>query len=417
MYLSRYTLLYKSETSALLYNTLTRNCVLFGLPLIDISRNDIEYLKENLHIFDTQDDDIAYVKLFINSAKYRNPRFSVTLTMTYECNFDCVYCYEKDMRKTGKMSEQTANEVVEWIQRYVQANPDIQIIDVCFHGGEPFLCYDRIVHIAKNLKNSFSDKELYMHIVTNGSMLLGHGKELESIGIKQIQVTLDGLQAVHDSRRRYKDGIGSFNKIIEGCIDLLSSTKNMRLMVNTVVDKANQSEVNKLKKFCIETLNSDRLFFYFSDIWVAEGNHDIEKSDGSIFQENDKDFQQFDLCTARGLHNYVIDCFGDIYKCITGVGHAEFKIGNIIDSLYKLQISQAKFIENSPSSEKCEACTYYPICVSSCMFNQIKKKTKNICNLKLFQKKVDNDILRFVSGDEFLLASDIDRKNFIALLN
>lgn len=69
-----------------LYNTMTKNCLQFS-KLDKLTPSDVEYLMETAHIFENQGDDISFFKYFLNTAKYKNYTLSLTLSMTYNCNF------------------------------------------------------------------------------------------------------------------------------------------------------------------------------------------------------------------------------------------------------------------------------------------------------------------------------------------
>lgn len=43
--------------------------------------------------------------------------------------------------------------------------------------------------------------------------------------IDSVQITIDGIKLIHDSRRVYKNGKGTFDDIVNG-LDLLVNTKN-----------------------------------------------------------------------------------------------------------------------------------------------------------------------------------------------
>ena len=108
MILSLYSLLFKDCSSSMyvLYNTMTKNCLQFS-KLDKLTPSDVEYLMETAHIFKHQGDDISFFKYFLNTAKYKNYILSLTLSMTYNCNFSCTYCYEQGLKLTGKITKKT----------------------------------------------------------------------------------------------------------------------------------------------------------------------------------------------------------------------------------------------------------------------------------------------------------------------
>lgn len=421
-HLSRYTSLLKNINTGetVLYNTLTKNCVSFDLDVEGLKDDDLAYLMEKAHLFTHPDNDIAFFKYFLNCAKYKNTVLSLTLSMTYQCNFKCIYCYEQHLRRDGEMTIDMNSKILGWIDIYLKNNPSITNIDICFHGGEPLICYNQIIDLAKRLKNKFEKKFIiYMHIISNGSLLKGHGREFEKCGIKQIQVTIDGFRETHDARRMYVDGTGSFDDIISNCKDILNTTKTIKLMINSVIDSRNEAEISKFKNYCDMLFNSDRVFYFFSDIALTDNQKTVKKANPNIFYKNYNSCSTFDLCTARGEHNFIIDCYGDIYKCITGVGRKEFKIGTIKDSIFKLQIEQARFLENGITNKNCINCFYYPICLSGCMFSFFLNGTKLPCRKCIFDEKIKNKVAHFLDcgvSDLVILDKRDDRNEFLKTL-
>lgn len=77
-------------------------------------------------------------------------------------------------------------------------------------------------------------------MVTNGYLLSRENAIiLKEIGVKRVQITLDGSKESHDKRRILLNGEGSFNKIIDNiknCYDLL----DINIRVN--LDKRNSNE-------------------------------------------------------------------------------------------------------------------------------------------------------------------------------
>ena len=61
---------------------------------------------------------------------------------------------------------------------------------------------------------------------------------------------------------------------------------------------------------------------------------------------------------------------GDIYKCVTLVGHEQFKVGEVsqgIDMGFK-RPAAPYFLDHWQSEEKCRECPYLPMCFGGCRY-------------------------------------------------
>lgn len=69
---------------------------------------------------------------------------TVILTITNQCNLNCIYCYEKH-KDVRNMSFSTAHNIIE---EEFQKNPNIPI-EFDFHGGEPLMNFHLIKQICE----------------------------------------------------------------------------------------------------------------------------------------------------------------------------------------------------------------------------------------------------------------------------
>ena len=77
----------------------------------------------------------------------------------------------------------------------------------------------------------------------------------------------------------------------------------------------------------------------------------------------------------------MIDPVGDIYQCISGIGHPEFKVGSIYDNLADIEREQARFIESDIAAH-CHHCEFFIKCQGGCDFKRIILKDKSYCRKK-----------------------------------
>ena len=142
--------------------------------------------------------------------------------MNLDCNLACGYCFEEGLRGKHAMSPETADLLVEMIEREQIANGRKVAID--FYGGEPLLSRGLIHSIASRLKRTTEAKGVPFEfsLVTNGTLLTREvALELKVLGMKEAKITLDGPREVHDRSRPFASGKGSFDIIISNILEIM----------------------------------------------------------------------------------------------------------------------------------------------------------------------------------------------------
>jgi uncharacterized protein len=86
---------------------------------------------------------------------------------------------------------------------------------ITFYGGEPLLRFDLIKETVKYVKKKYAGKNFVFNLTTNASIL---NKEILNFFIENdfsVAVSLDGPQQINDRYRRFKNGKGTFKRIMK----------------------------------------------------------------------------------------------------------------------------------------------------------------------------------------------------------
>ena len=102
-------------------------------------------------------------------------------------------------------------------------------------------------NIIKYIIDKATDEGIDLAVVTNGYNLKEYAEILSRGQIREVQVTLDGTEKIHNDRRPLKNGLGTFDAIVEGIDETLG--KNIPINLRVVVDKDNIGELPGLAKF------------------------------------------------------------------------------------------------------------------------------------------------------------------------
>ena len=144
--------------------------------------------------------------------------FFVQMHLTERCNLKCKHCYQTG-RTVDEMSFPEVKEAIgeisetldQWKDAYgVDYSPSFNVT-----GGEPFLRHDFF-----DILSEIGSKGFDIYVLTNGILIDGKkAKDLFGIGVKGVQVSIEGPEAIHESIR----GAGSFASSLKGVMNLLDA--------------------------------------------------------------------------------------------------------------------------------------------------------------------------------------------------
>jgi len=158
--------------------------------------------------------------------------FFIQLHITERCNLRCRHCYQTEDRpaemslpEISSLIEEVSDLLEDWRESYGVALSSSFTVT----GGEPFLRQD-IFEILEALKIRGFDT----YILSNGTLINRElAVRLAAIGVKGVQISIEGPEAVHDSIR----GAGSFSSSLKGIRYLLDA--GVELTLNTTLSDVN----------------------------------------------------------------------------------------------------------------------------------------------------------------------------------
>ncbi len=354
-------------------------------------------------------DDIKYNLL---SSRYSTNSLGLTIAPTLGCNFDCVYCYEKNHDNFSKMNEDVQNAIVDYINNIA---PTIKDLYISWYGGEPLLAFDVIENISKKIIKICNENNVDFSagIVTNGYLLNDTTiKKLSELNITSIQITLDGEKEYHDKRRFLKGGLPTYDKIVENLKLLNKHNTKVSLRINT--DKNNYTNVNNILYFLDEYSMLDNITPYLGFVEnynecynkesclsledFADINYNFIKSLDTIKKQNNKYYyypkRKNVFCCADNNSAFVINNYGDLYKCWNDIEYKEKSLGNILSKNIALNSYHKKILLFDPTENaECKECKFLPICMGGCPHKRLSQS--NGCTEQKY--KVENNLNNLVN--------------------
>lgn len=139
------------------------------------------------------------------------------LQVTQQCNLRCHYCaysgnYFNREHSSQRMNFETAQKAIDFYFSRTRESDDLAI---SFYGGEPLLEFPLIEKCVAYCIKCSGDKAINFNMTTNGTLLT---EEVTSFLINHkflLTISLDGAKEEHDANRKFSNGKGSFDGIIE----------------------------------------------------------------------------------------------------------------------------------------------------------------------------------------------------------
>ncbi|WP_316859669.1 GTP 3',8-cyclase MoaA [uncultured Cohaesibacter sp.] len=166
------------------------------------------------------------------------------VSVTDRCDFRCFYCMADTMHFLPKREVLSFEE----LDRLCTVFVALGIRKLRVTGGEPLVRKDVMTLIASLSRHLQSGALDELTLTTNGSQLSKHARDLASLGIRRINLSLDTLRADRFAKiTRW----GRLDQILEGMESALAA--GIKLKLNVVALKTvNDDEFDDMIRFCAE---------------------------------------------------------------------------------------------------------------------------------------------------------------------
>lgn len=349
---------------------------------------------------------------------------------TYDCNLRCGYCYQDHMRTDCSFHHLLRSLRPSLVDRIFDALPSIEAhhgLDpqaqrrrsFGLFGGEPLLAATRPT-VERILERARDLGECDFWAVTNGTEIDAYEDLLGPQGIARLQITLDGTAAMHDARRVYADGSGSYERIARNLERAMGLGVDVSVRLN--VDRSN---VDRLVEVAEEFMargwgHHPRFSAYVSPVRAGNGKTDatttlssweldrrmaelrqehpnlavIDRPDESLRARARKLFDSPEgvLPSLKpsfcGAHDrmYIFDPFGDIYACWERTGDPNVRVGRVLpDGEVELKTAEGEMWRSRTiaSNPVCRRCRFALHCGGGCAVLALGKNGKfnsNYCD-------------------------------------
>lgn len=388
-------MLFNIDSVYLLYNSLSNSFAELDVETYqyllslqnggNIGLLDGDLIKELKTIKAIVEDDlieIMKIKHFTLCERFSNNGLILTINPTLGCNFACPYCFEKEHNDSKFMSEEVEDKIVKFIKASKK-----DIVSVTWFGGEPLLGFDCIKRLTNKIQES-GIREYHSSMITNGYLLSDDKiRQLDSLNIHSLQITLDGPAKMHNSRRKLRNGGKTFDVIMTNIGKVNELSPNTRVNIRINIDRNNADGVIDLISY-IEQMN-------YSNVAISPAfvNDSTEETRNPCVCDDAEQFSFFielykktgmqvlpfypssfkSECAVRNRSSMVIGPEGELYKCWQDVGIKDKIYGYIDGHVTNEKVLLEYLMDADPlDDEECRECLLFPICSGGCPYARIK---------------------------------------------
>lgn len=421
---------YITETNQAAYDVIQQICKNNGTDVIKelstiYSTEKIEEVLQELKLVEKemslcQQDELR--KVLPSDVKKTHPK-QLILNVSQECNLGCEYCIvnKGEYGHKGKMSLDTAIRAIDFL---LENSKGEEKFIVSFFGGEPLVNFPVIEKTAEYISEISHKKNISisMGITTNGTILSDRILECFKNNNIQVIISIDGPKEIHDRLRRFRNGKGTHDTIIDNIKRMLQSLPN-GLTARATLTKHSPpfTEIGEYlenlgfkdvlfgRVLEFPTCNSTDSYTYEELAMTEQTIHNAAEAYYNIsLQETLNTNRDSKYSFHKAMHmrqmQYIkeghprrfncgaciktlgVDINGDLYPCQYFVDMPDFKIGNIWDGRDFEKI--ANFYNDFESHrQKCIQCWAKNICGKGCFSKAVKdgcqfvEPDDNMCNI------------------------------------
>lgn len=380
-----------------------------------------EFSREGFFTPENSDEKKKAIKLLAEEREAN--RFSILILPHENCNFRCIYCYEKFER--GKMKPDIVQGLKLFVDKKIKEAKGLKELSVSWFGGEPLLAQDIIAELSDYFITGCEKNKIFYRsggMSTNGYFLTPKTVDrLLKCRIENFQVTLDGPEAIHNSHRKLVGGGKTYARILENLTKMKARKDDffVRIRINF-----NAESVEAVKKWLKEEIaplfsGDARFALSFNSIgrWGGKNDSSLSVCDSLSASSLRADFAaQSQLCNfsdrsakeplmphgsvcfASKESSLTVGANGNIYKCTVALDDPRNMVGKLTDD-GRLEINQTRWNKWTKIDDKdtswCDVCTFYPSCQGrKCPLAAMSQK-KPICPMT---KKEYETLIKSVAG-------------------
>lgn len=394
MKFSKYNIFLRTRTQSVLYNSKSDKILLMYPEIENLLSNYLDNIDEieNIHtdLYHTLlnngmvvEDSLNESDAVIKSWKQHDcakENFSIIINPTLDCNLRCWYCYEEHCDKSV-MGEKVQSSLKKLITNKLKCE-ELKTLNLSFFGGEPLLSFYEVMEpILAYTKESckYYTKEMTVSITTNGTLftndIIHRLSEQCEPSLINLQITIDGNRELHNTIRKTKDGLPTFDIIVDNIKKCAEIGFNVHVRFNYT-----HKNINSLAEISHEFQNIkenylEHISFSFHKVWQELTSPQIEQTISELekmyrnkcLKVVNNPISQKYRCYADKMNHIVVNYNGDLYKC-TARDFIKAKREGVLEENGELAWNEnyRKRMSIVYGNATCRNCNIFPICGGHC---------------------------------------------------
>lgn len=324
------------------------------------------------------------------------------------CNLGCSYCYEASSNFEANTARMKSSELPKLVDEIF--NNSGELATFLWHGGEPLLVGLEFYEKAVELQKAHPSKKKFLNVIqTNGVLLNQKWFTFFKANNFFISLSFDGPQDVHDKRRFYRSGKGSYTKVTEA-FQKLNEDKipfHVITVANNELLGRGEDYYDEIKKWDIKSFdihpNFQNLSSYMSpvqffkifsevyDIWKQENSNRIFVPVKDFFSAVIKGAPETCYHAGTCTEILAIDGDGELLSCTRPFDKKKYTFGNIQkENPIEVASTEKKFIQFKEKDQSAIRrskeinCKWAEICNNGCPQHRHTNNQENVAGNSVY---------------------------------
>lgn len=367
-----------------------------------------EYLTRRGFLVREQTNELDQFRYRYAQEHWRSDKLQLILLASEDCNFRCVYCYEKF--RNGTMAPSVRAGIMNMVRHRA---PRLSELSVGWFGGEPLYGWEAVEELSPFFRRVADEHGLVhaQNMTTNGYLLTEErATRLLEWGCRSYQITIDGLAEEHDCKRKGRDGSPTHAVILENLRSLKARDEHFNVAIRVNFDQENVPRLGAFLEVLSEDFAGDPRFkmrFRAVGKWGGENDDTLatcglgEKRQvlrnlrgltdaANLRQEGGiRDAAKFgnEVCYAARPYNFIVSATGKLMKCTVVLDDLPENVVGQIHADGTMDLSDERMGKwVNPHFEHdtmCQKCHVLPTCQgSNCPLSRVTDNTRTCCTVK-----------------------------------
>lgn len=367
-----------------------------------------DYLSRRGFLVRDDTDEMGLFRYRYARQQWRNDILQLILLASEDCNFRCVYCYEKFER--GTMTPEARQGVRALV---LQRAPLLKELNVSWFGGEPLYGWEAVEELSPFLKDVAERHGIqYGQQMTTNAYLLTEERATKLLhwGCRSYQITIDGLPEEHDCKRVGRDGSPTYHVILDNLRSLRDRKDAFSASIRVNFDQQNFPRLGAFLEALSEDFGGDPRFkMRFRAVGKWGGTNDDQlatcgiEEQRTVTRELRKKAEEVNLgqdsgivgiaspgsqvCYAARPYNFIVGATGKLMKCTIALYDVA---ANVVGQLHPdgtLELNDehmTKWVNpHFETDSLCQSCYVLPGCQgAACPLSRVTHNQRTCCGVK-----------------------------------